>query len=304
MSNINIEELRSQLQQRLDAIQIDEVQITDTSYMDDVQVGAIDTRNPIKQRETYSNDLEGELLQRFDETRDYQTRMQLFAKIKQERERKLIEKAKEQQRIEKEQKVKAEFVSELKDKEAELSEKITELQQKIIGVEAAKVKTEDQIEEQKKIVIKGVKVVGEKVYKAAQDEINRNRRSVKSRVAKIKSLEDQRAEAQADFDSLNAYIKEISLGEKEDEKVEQHKQTEGHSEKDLPAAQGEKTDNDSQNKQELDDETFRTIQAIFDKKPKTSSQTITVNPTQKSTPKENTTKPQTKTNTTKKYIKH
>ncbi len=244
MRNINIEELRSQLQQRLDTIQIDEVQITDTSYMDDVQVGIVDTRNPIKQRETYSNDLEGELLQRFDETRDYETRMELSEKIKQERERKLIEKAKEQQRIEKEQKVKAEFVSELKDKQAELSKKIAELQQKIIATEAARVETEDQIEEQQKIVIKGVKAVGEKVYKAAQDEINKNSRSVRSRMARIRKLESQRVEAQADFDSLDAYIKEISLEEKVDEKeerveekIDEHEQTEEHSEEDLISAQ-------------------------------------------------------------------
>ena len=86
MSDINIEELRNQLQERLNAIQIDEIQTT--INMDDVQVGITDTRNPIEQSRTYSNDLEGELLQRFDETKDYETRMKLAEQIKQERERK------------------------------------------------------------------------------------------------------------------------------------------------------------------------------------------------------------------------
>ena len=94
VEKINIEELKENLKQRLASIVIDEVQITDTSYMNDVQVGIIDTRNPVEPRKTYSNDYEGELLQQFDETKDYEARLDLANKIKKERERKLIEKDK------------------------------------------------------------------------------------------------------------------------------------------------------------------------------------------------------------------
>ncbi len=398
MSDINIEELRNQLQERLNAIQIDEIQTT--INMDDVQVGITDTRNPIEQRRTYSNDLEGELLQRFDETKDYETRMKLAEQIKQERERKSMEKVMEAQR--KQQEIKDEFVSELKDKQAELSKKITELQQKIIAAEAARVKIEDQMEEQQKIVIKGVKSVGEKVYKAAQDEINRNSRSVRSRMARIRKLESQRAEAQADFDNLDAYIKEISLeergdqqqeivlgesgdqqqeivlgesgdqqqkiilGEREDQqqevaveedlvsaqedemwaeyrrqaairkkleeegswivhnvlesideeivaertekekrayydeqdKIEQDEIEQGKAEKDKVGQDETEQGKVEKDKTELDDETFKKIQAIFDRKQqKTSTQVVTVKPTQPVTSKEHTTSSQSKTTT-------
>ncbi len=343
MSNINIEELRNQLQQRLDVVKIDEMQTT--VNMEDVQVGIIDTRDTEETRKTYSNDLEGELLQRFDETKDYETRMKLAEQIKQERERKLMEKVKEAQR--KQQEIKDEFISELKDKQAELSKKIEVLEQKILKAEVAKSTTESQLEEQKQIVIKGVKVVGEKVYKIAQDELNKNTRSIRSRMAVIRKLEHQRAETQEDFDSLDAYIKEISLEEKEEQQeiileenaqqesdAKENETTENHSEEDLISAQEDemwaeyrkkdeqdakqkameedkawemhdmmetakeeeieqqtqkeiKAYNDEQDKkEELDEETFRTLKAIFDKKqPKTSSQTITVKPTQKEPPK-------------------
>ena len=343
MSNINIEELRNQLQQRLDVAKIDEMQTT--VNMEDVQVGIIDTRDPVEPRETYSNDLEGELLQRFDETKDYETRMKLAEQIKQERERKLMEKVREAQR--KQQEIKDEFISELKDKQAELSKKIEVLEQKILKAEVTKSTTESQLEEQKQIVIKGVKVVGEKVYKIAQDELNKNTRSIRSRMAVIRKLEHQRAEAQEDFDSLDDYIKEISLEEKEEQQeitleenaqqesdAKENETTENHSEEDLISAQEDemwaeyrkkdeqdakqkameedkawemhdmmetakeeeieqqtqkeiKAYNDEQDKkEELDEETFRTLKAIFDKKqPKTSSQTITVKPTQKEPPK-------------------
>ena len=142
MSNINIEELRNQLQQRLDVAKIDEMQTT--VNMEDVQVGIIDTRDPVEPRETYSNDLEGELLQRFDETKDYETRMKLAEQIKQERERKLMEKVREAQR--KQQEIKDEFISELKDKQAELSKKIEVLEQKILKAEVTKSTTESQLE--------------------------------------------------------------------------------------------------------------------------------------------------------------
>ncbi len=221
VEKINIEELKENLKQRLASIVIDEVQITDTSYMNDVQVGIIDTRNPVEPRKTYSNDYEGELLQRFDETKDYEERLDLANKIKKERERKLIKKAEEEQRLEKEQNIKSDFLSELEVKQTEARADIEILDVEIEKVEAKQAEILQQIADYKSFLKLGATHIKQNVYTVVEEEAKKSQKTANKKIKQLAKLRKQREIAQENFDSLEAYIQELSSPIVEESTIEE-----------------------------------------------------------------------------------
>lgn len=210
VEKINIEELKENLKQRLASIVIDEVQITDTSYMNDVQVGIIDTRNPVEPRKTYSNDYEGELLQQFDETKDYEERLNLANEIKKEREKKLIKKAEEEQKLEKEQNIKSDFLSELEVKQTEVRADIEILDAEIEKVEAKQAEILQQIADYKSFLKLGATHIKQNVYTVVEEEAKKSQKTANKKIKQLAKLRKQREIAQENFDSLGAYIQELS----------------------------------------------------------------------------------------------
>ncbi len=203
MEQINIEELKETLMKRLEDVHIEESEIMNTNYMEDIEGAIIDLREPSTTR-VYSNDLEGELLKQFDETKDYASRKELIEQIKQIREQKI----RVQILREKRDTVKKNFILELEQKGKDIQGEIEQRDAKIAEIES-------QIEERRNIANKHISILGiegldKDVYKLADEKSKKYLNEIRARKAQITRLNNQKAAIQEDFEELQKYMAELN----------------------------------------------------------------------------------------------
>ena len=203
MEQINIEELKKTLMKRLEDVHIEESEIMNTNYMEDIEGAIIDLREPSTTR-VYSNDLEGELLKQFDETKDYASRKELIEQIKQIREQKI----RVQILREKRDTVKKNFILELEQKVKDIQGEIEQRDAKIAEIES-------QIEERRNIANRHISILGiegldKDVYKLANEKSKKYLSEIRARKAQITRLNNQKAAIQEDFEELQKYMTELN----------------------------------------------------------------------------------------------
>ncbi len=222
MERINIESLKEELENRLNAVETEKLQITEIP-MEDINTGSVIELN----NREYSNDLEGELLQKLDETKDYSERSNIISQIKMLREQKLIVEAREAKKA----KVKEDFSSELKESMQNIQKEMDKLQTRIDKVNEEENKFLKGAETHKKI--KGIKGLDEEVYTVADEKTKeylekarKKEKSMKRLVSKMDLLKEDYANLEGLFVQINGEKKvEQNENVEQEENVEQNEST-------------------------------------------------------------------------------
>ncbi len=364
MSNINIEELRKQLEQRLEAARIE--------FILDLKPKREELRKQIEQK---NEDIKGLESEREEQLKGYEMHRSIsrgpklldekvykvinsaaLNYIKQAREKgkeiRLMrdEKSKLQEELDglseealkdklkqKQEAEKANYTLELQAKQEEVSK---QMQAKQAEIKEQKAKYTENMKAHKSYrAISGIEHLEDKTYKDASEKATAYFLKARLVNKKINELEKQLAELQEDANTLDTYLKELDTKEKEKQEEEISAQEDEmwaeYRKKDEQAARQRTIEEDSswivhnemekineeltqertqeeikayndeqdkverdeagQGETELDDETFKKIQAIFNKKqPQTPPQVVTVKPTQTTTSKTPATKVETK----------